>query len=76
MSAPIDTSVWIEHFRHRSTAIVELVVLDLALIHPMVLGEIACGAPPVPRVQTLTSLALLRQAKQASASEVMAFIER
>lgn len=76
MSVLIDTSVWIEHFRNNNRPLVELIGLDLALIHPMVLGEIACGTPPAPRVQTLTNLSLLRECKQASARKVMAFIER
>jgi len=76
MSVLIDTSVWVEHFRSNNRPLVELIGLDLALIHPMVLGEIACGTPPAPRVQTLTNLSLLRECKQASANEVMAFIER
>lgn len=76
MSVLIDTSVWIEHFRNGNRTLVNFIGLDLALIHPMVLGEIACGTPPAPQVQTLTNLALLRECKQASASEVMAFSER
>ena len=76
MSVLIDTSVWIEHFRNNNKALVEVIGLDLALIHPMVLVEIACGTPPAPRSYTLGSLSLLRMCKQASAHEVLAFIER
>ncbi len=46
MSVLIDTSVWIDHFRNRNDVLVDLIELDLALAHPMVIVEIACGTPP------------------------------
>lgn len=76
MSVLIDTSVWIDHFRSSNAALVDLIELDLALTHPMVIGEIACGTPPAPPAQTLSSLGLLQSCKQTSLKEVMAFIER
>ena len=72
----IDTSVWIDHFRRGNSSLVQLITQDCALIHPMVIAEIACGTPPAPRIQTLAHLALLQTCKQAGLSEVMAFIER
>lgn len=71
----VDTSVWIDHFRRRNDALVELLERDLVMTHPLVLGEIACGTPP-DRVRTLTDLASLQHAQQASVREVMAFVER
>jgi predicted nucleic acid-binding protein len=76
MSVLIDTSVWVEHFRNRSDTLVDLINLDMALIHPMVLLELACGTPPAPRVQTLNDIGLLQSSNQASLSEVMVFIEQ
>ncbi|MDQ7730405.1 PIN domain-containing protein [Halomonas sp. SpR8] len=76
MSVLVDTSVWVDHFRKRNDALVELIEQDLVLNHPMVLVELACGTPPSPRTQTLESVALLRPCQQASLSEVMDFIER
>jgi hypothetical protein len=76
MRVLIDTSVWIDHFRNRNDALVDLMGLDLALSHPMVILEIACGTPPAPRTQTLNHIGLLQPCSQASLSEVMAFIER
>lgn len=76
MSVLIDTSVWIDHFRNRNDVLVNLIELDLALVHPMVIVEIACGTPPTPRIQTLNSMSLLQPCNQASSSEVMEFIER
>ena len=74
MSVLIDTSVWVDHFRNGNDGLVDLLALDLALIHPMVIAEIACGTPPAPRIQTLSSMGLLQPCNQASLSEVMKFI--
>ena len=76
MSVLIDTSVWIDHFRKGNDVLVELIELDHALTHPMVIGEIACGTLPAPRIQTLNSIGLLQPCNQVSLSEVMEFIER
>lgn len=75
MNVLIDTSVWVDHFRHHNDALVELVVLDLALTHPLVIGELACGTPPAPRGQTLHDIGLLRSASLPTQAEVLAFIE-
>jgi len=71
----VDTSVWVDHFRHGNEVLVDLLLLDLVIAHPLILGEIACGTPP-NRVQTLADLDGLQQAQQASVREVMAFVER
>lgn len=71
----VDTSVWIDHFRRRNAALVDLLERDLVATHPLVVGEIACATPP-DRLRTLTGLASLQHAQQASMREVMAFIER
>lgn len=76
MSVLIDTSVWIDHFRNANAALVNLIGLDLALTHPMVILEIACGTPPAPRSQTLSYMGLMQSCRQASLPEVMQFIER
>lgn len=70
----VDTSVWVDHFRHNNSALVNLLGLDLVLTHPLVIGEIACGTPP-NRIQTLADLFKLQQTQQASVSEVMDFIQ-
>ncbi len=71
----VDTSVWVDHFRHGNKVLIDLLVLDLVIAHPLVLGEIACGTPP-NRGQTLADIDGLQQAQQASVREVMAFVER
>ena len=72
----VDTSVWIEHFRHRNGALTDLLESDLVLTHPMVWVEVACGTPPAPRGQTLQDLRLLAPTQQARLLEVLDFIER
>ena len=76
MTVLIDTSVWVDHFRHGNDALRGLLEMDIALTHPMVLGELACGTPPSPRTQTLGDIGLIQSANQASLDEVMEFIER
>ena len=76
MSVLIDTSVWVEHFRHKNDELIELIEMDLALSHPMVLIELACGTPPAPRAQTLSDIGLIQSSNQAGLTEVMGFIER
>ncbi len=71
----VDTSVWVAHFRQRNAALVTLLAADQALMHPMVLGEMACGTPP-ERARTLSDLSLLQATQQASLREVMAFVDR
>ncbi len=71
----VDTGIWVDHFRRRNDALAGLLELDLVMIHPMVLGELACGTPPA-RAQTLADLERLQQTQQASLREVMVFVER
>ncbi len=72
----IDTSVWIDHFRRGNEELIQLMVSDQALTHPLVVAELACGSPPAPRQQTLNDIALLTHCRQASLREVMDFVER
>lgn len=72
----IDTSVWVSHFRERNAVLVNLLTLDLALTHPMIVTELACGTPPAPRTRTLADIATLPQTRQASLGEVRELIER
>lgn len=71
----VDTSVWVDHFRRRNDALVDLLEQDLVMGHPLIVGEIACGTPPY-RGQVLSDLDGLQQTQQASIREVLVFIER
>lgn len=72
----VDTPLGIDHFRNRNEARQNLLNRDLAFMHPIVIGAIACGTPPVPRTQTLADLGLLPTVQHVSLHETMAFIER
>lgn len=76
MNVLVDTSVWVDHFRRGNAALVALLQADLALTHPMVLLELACGTPPQPRQRTLGDIAQLQSSQQASQREVLELIER
>ena len=39
----VDTSVWIDHLRHPHPTLARLLSASRVLMHPMVLGELACG---------------------------------
>lgn len=71
----VDTSVWVGHFRRRKDALADLLERDLVMVHPLVVGEIACGTPP-QRHPALSYLSTLQPSRQASVREVMDFIER
>lgn len=76
MTVLVDTSVWVDHFRRPNAVLAELMVQDQVLTHPLVVGELACGTPPEPRLRTLGDMALLLPANQAAPAEVRDFIER
>lgn len=71
----VDTSVWVLHFRQSNQALVKLLEQDAVRMHPLILGELACGTPP-ERTHTLAALATLQPIPQASLDEIMAFIDR
>lgn len=75
-SVLVDTTVWIDHLRTSNEELLHLLNRDLALTHPMDLGEIACGTPPSPRAQTLRDLGLLPMVQQTGWRETIGFIER
>ena len=66
MSVLVDTSVWVDHFRHGNHLLVRLLESDQVLTHPLVMAEIACGTPPEPRAHTLANLQRLHVSRQAT----------
>ena len=71
----VDTSVWVDHLRAGDAALGERLNHSQVLIHPFVLGEIACGNLR-SRDEVLRLLKALPQAIVASHEEVLFFIER
>jgi predicted nucleic acid-binding protein len=39
----VDTSIWIDHFRVSNEALKLLLTNDSVVVHPLVIGELACG---------------------------------
>ena len=70
----VDTLVWIDHLRHHEVQRVGLLQQNLVLMHPMILGELACG-----NLNNRNELIVLWQGlpriKMATDSEVMYFID-
>lgn len=71
-----DTSVRIRHFRRPDPELQSLVSTDRILCHPLIVLELGCGTPPVPRGRTLGDLGALRQAVVATTEETLDLIGR
>ena len=71
----VDTSVWIDHLRAGDTGLGALLNRGQVLMHPFVLGELACGNLR-NRDEVLRLVKNLPQALVASYDEVLFFIER
>ncbi|HEY4085220.1 MAG TPA: PIN domain-containing protein [Bryobacteraceae bacterium] len=69
-----DTSIWVDHFRGGDPALADLLNSASVLMHPFVLGELACGNL-ARRSQVLTELTELPAAVRAEDAEVMELIE-
>jgi predicted nucleic acid-binding protein len=69
----VDSSVWIEHFRHRNTRLFELLDASQVLIHPLVIGELSCGNF-AQRGSILTLLQALPHAPVVEHREAMDFL--
>ena len=70
----VDTSVWIDHFRKGSSLLAEFLSEASVLIHPFVIGELACGNLK-NRTRILGDLQALRSAVSAAHEEVLRLIE-
>jgi predicted nucleic acid-binding protein len=71
----VDTSVWVEHLRHGLPRLATLLQEGEVLIHPWVIGELACGNLR-NRSQVLDLLQGLPEATVANDAEVLLLIER
>lgn len=70
----VDTSVWVEHLRRGLPRLAKLLQEGEVLIHPWVIGELACGNLR-NRQQVLDLLQGLPAATMASDAEVLLLIE-
>jgi predicted nucleic acid-binding protein len=71
----VDTSVWIDHFRHGDPVLSQLLEDRQILSHPFVIGELALGSLR-QRDIVLSALRGLPHSLLASDEEVQLFIER
>lgn len=71
----VDTSVWVDHLRRGDPGLVDLLERSAVVMHPFVVGEIACGSLR-DRKLLLGLLMDLPAAVMATDDEVMQFIER
>jgi len=69
----VDTSVWIDHFKHHNHSLVNLLLQDAVITHPMIIGEIFCGTPP-DRANLITYLLALEQAHGARLPDILDFV--
>ncbi len=71
----VDTSVWVDHLRAGDVQLAGLLERAQVLMHPFVVGEIACGNL-ADRQRVLELLQDLPAASVAEPGEVLAFIDR
>ena len=70
----VDTSVWVDHLRHRNALLAERLEAGDVLTHPLVIGELACGNLR-DRSEILGLLNALPLAIQAGHQELVQFVE-
>jgi len=71
----VDTSVWVDHLRRGDTQLAELLEGGGVVMHPFVVGEIACGTL-ADRPLILELLQALATVVVADNDEALGFIER
>ena len=70
----VDTSVWIDHFRKGNAQLEELLIKNEVMLHPFIIGELACGSIK-NRKEILDLLNELPQVDVAEHQEVLRLIE-
>lgn len=70
----VDTSVWIDHLQNGNSVLSQILEEDQVLLHPFVMGELACGSMQ-NRSRILADLKNLPSAATATDEEVLRLIE-
>jgi predicted nucleic acid-binding protein len=70
----VDTSVWVDHLRRGNARLVGLLDSASVLMHPFILGEVACGSL-ADRDAILQLLRDLPMSAVAEFDEMLAFVE-
>lgn len=71
----VDTSVWSDHLRRGDASLARQLDAGSVLLHPFVIGELACGVFP-RRAEILELLDAMPLAPVATPREVLDFIDR
>ena len=71
----VDTSIWVDHLRSGEPQLTAALLQSAVLIHPWVIGELACGNLR-DRSRVLHLLQGLPAARVASPAEVLILIEQ
>ena len=70
----VDTSVWIDYLRGGDSTLVDLLNRSLVCIHPMIIGELACGNLQ-NRVELISLLQNLPHVTTASHDEALLLLD-
>jgi predicted nucleic acid-binding protein len=74
MDVLVDTSIWIDHLHRHDAGLAALLQAARVVMHPAVLGELACGN--IPKRQEFLSLWIaLPRAVEISSAEALDLIE-
>lgn len=70
----VDTSIWVDHLRQSNAGLFDLLEQTQVVIHPWIIGELACGNLK-NRKEILSLLKSLPHADEANDEEVLQLIE-
>lgn len=71
----VDTSVWVHHFRSSESQLISLLNNSEVMIHPFIIGELACGNLRNRR-EILSLLHALPSTTVLDSDDVLFFIEK
>jgi len=70
----VDTSVWVDHLRNGNDQLKDWLNNNEVIVHPFVIGELACGSIKNRR-EVLSLLSELPEAIVADHDEVLSFVD-
>jgi predicted nucleic acid-binding protein len=70
----VDTSIWVDHFRFGNNPLTVLLDKGHVMIHPFIIGELACGNIS-NRIEILTLLRALPMINIVDFQEILVFVE-
>ena len=70
----VDSSIWIGHLKQSNKHLSQLLQEDLVMIHPLIIGELACGSMK-KRGEFLSLLKLLPVCQIPTYDECLSFLE-